>query len=97
MEHLIRVVKIFKVAQERFRLRKDRYASIILTICGLVKLRKGYLILEIVKDEYDESTIAVNKYHSFGANLPLVTSNTSEIVTKPINYICKPKKLNLFI
>ena len=75
MEHLIRVVKIFKTAQERFRLRKDRYASVILTICGLVRLRKGCLILEIVKDEYSESTIAVNKHHSFGVNLPLATSN----------------------
>ncbi len=75
VEHLIRVVKIFKVAQERFRLKKNRYASIILTICGLVRLRKGCLILEIVKDEYSESTIAVKKHHSFGTNLPLVTSN----------------------
>lgn len=75
VEHLIRVVKIFKVAQERFRLRKDRYASIILTICGLVRLRKGCLILEIVKDEYNESTIAINKHHSLGTNLPLGTYN----------------------
>lgn len=75
VEHLIRVLKIFKVAQERFRLRKDRYASIILTICGLVRLRKGCLILEIVKDENENSTIAINKHHSFGMNLPLVTSN----------------------
>ncbi len=75
VEHLIRVVKIFKVAQERFRLRKDRYASIILTICGLVRLRKGCLILEIVKDEYNELTIAINKHHSLGTNLPLGTYN----------------------
>ena len=39
VEHLIRVVKIFKVSQERFRLKKDRYNSILLTICGLVRLR----------------------------------------------------------
>ena len=51
VEHLIRVVKLFKVAQERFRLRKERYASIISTICGLVRLRKGCLILEIVRDD----------------------------------------------
>ncbi len=76
VEHLIRVVKIFKVAQERFRLTKEKYASIILTICGLVRLRKGCLILEIVKDDYNEKTIAVLKHHSFGVNLPLVTSNT---------------------
>ncbi len=76
VEHLIRVVKIFKVAQERFRLTKNKYTSIILTICGLVRLRKGCLILEIVKDDHNEKTIAVLKHHSFGANLPLVTSNT---------------------
>lgn len=39
VEHLIRVVKIFKVSQERFRLKKDRSNSILLTICGLVRLR----------------------------------------------------------
>lgn len=76
VEHLIRVVKIFKVAQERFRFIKEKYASIILTICGLVRLRKGCLILEIVKDDYNEQTIAILKHHIFGANLPLVTSST---------------------
>ena len=75
VEHLIRVVKIFKVAQERFRLTREKYASIILTICGLVRLRKGCLILEIVKDDYNQGTIAVLKHHSFGANLPLVTAS----------------------
>ncbi len=68
-------IKIFKVAQERFRLKKDRYASIILTICGLVGLRKGCLILEIVKDEYNQLTIAINKHHSLDTNLPLGTYN----------------------
>ena len=69
-------MKIFKVAQERFRLTKEKYTSTILTICGLVRLRKGCLILEIVKDDYNKQTIAVLKHHSFGANLPLVTSST---------------------
>ena len=75
VKRLFRVLKIFKTAQERFRLRKDRYASVISTICGLVRLRKGCLILEIVKDEYSESTIGVNKHHSFGSNLELATFN----------------------
>lgn len=76
VEHLIRVVKIFKASQERFRLRKDKYASVLLTICGLVRLRKGSLILEIVKASSSEKTIEVIKHHSFGLDLPLVTSNT---------------------
>jgi DNA polymerase IIIc chi subunit len=45
VEHLIRIVKIFRVAQERFRLQPQKYEQIILTICGLVRLRIGALIL----------------------------------------------------
>ncbi|BAY81474.1 hypothetical protein NIES267_09510 [Calothrix parasitica NIES-267] len=45
VEHLIRLVKIFRVAQERFRLKPNKYEQIIMTICGLVRLRIGTLIL----------------------------------------------------
>lgn len=45
VEHLIRVVKIFRVAQEKFRLNPKKYEQIIGTICGLVRLRIGALIL----------------------------------------------------
>ena len=45
VEHIIRIVKIFRVAQERFRLNPDKYEQIILTICGLVRLRKAQLLL----------------------------------------------------
>jgi hypothetical protein len=45
VEHVIRLVKIFRVAQERFRLRPQNYERVILTVCGLVKLRVGALIL----------------------------------------------------
>jgi hypothetical protein len=69
------VVKIFKVAQERFRLRKDRYNSVLLTICALVRLRKGSLILEIVKASNSQETIKVIKHHSFGLDLSLVACN----------------------
>ncbi len=41
VEHLIRVVKIFKIVQERFRLDKSRYQSVLLAACGLVRLRIG--------------------------------------------------------
>jgi anaerobic C4-dicarboxylate transporter len=74
IEHLIRVVKIFKVSQERFRFNKNRYVSVLLTICGLVRLRKGSLILEIVKAANSSKTIDVIKHHSFGIDLPFTTS-----------------------
>ncbi|MDJ0647769.1 MAG: transposase [Xenococcaceae cyanobacterium MO_188.B19] len=76
VEHVIRIVKIFKVAQERFRLKKDRYSEVLLTICGLVRLRKGSLILEIVENANFDKTIEVMTRHSFGKDLLLATSNT---------------------
>ncbi|MDY7005578.1 MAG: hypothetical protein SWX82_17010 [Cyanobacteriota bacterium] len=36
VEHIIRLAKIFRVAQEIFRLNPDKYEQIIMTICGLV-------------------------------------------------------------
>ena len=43
--HVIRLIKIFKVARERFRLKESNYEKVILTICGLVRLRIGALML----------------------------------------------------
>ncbi|MBC6481618.1 MAG: transposase family protein [Hormoscilla sp. GM7CHS1pb] len=40
VEHAIRLVKIFRVAGERFRLKPDKYNSGISTYCGLVRLRR---------------------------------------------------------
>lgn len=45
VEHLIRLLKIFRVASERFRLNPTKYEQIILTICGLVRFRIGALVL----------------------------------------------------
>ena len=45
IEHLIRLLKIFRIARERFRLKLDTYEQVILTICGLVRLRIGSLVL----------------------------------------------------
>ncbi len=45
IEHLIRLVKIFQIAAQRFRLRPQTYQQVILTVCGLVRLRIGALIL----------------------------------------------------
>lgn len=44
VEHLIRLVKVFRVVQERFRLKSSKYEQIIMTICGLVRFRIGTFI-----------------------------------------------------
>ncbi len=41
VEHLIRIIKIFRVASERFRLDSGTYKQVILVICGLVRFRIG--------------------------------------------------------
>jgi hypothetical protein len=45
IEHLIRLLKIFRIARDRFRLKLETYEQIILTVCGLVRLRIGSLVL----------------------------------------------------
>ncbi len=75
VEHLIRVVKIFKVVQERFRLHKSRYESVLLTVCGLVRLRIGSLILEIIKSEQLGEVIDVIMSHNFMPKLDFLSSN----------------------
>ncbi|MHC5771700.1 MAG: HARBI1 family protein [Nostoc sp.] len=47
VEYQIRSVKIFRVVQNRFRLNPKKYEQVILTICGLVRLRIGSLILPV--------------------------------------------------
>lgn len=71
IEHVIRLLKIFKVMQERFRLRRGRYESIAKLICGLVRLRIGTLILNIVKSRESGETIEVLMAHSFPLELNL--------------------------
>jgi hypothetical protein len=44
VEHRIRSLKIFRVASERFRLNPQKYKQVVLTICGLVRLRIGAFI-----------------------------------------------------
>jgi hypothetical protein len=69
VEHVIRLIKIFRIMQERFRLHKSQYKSVFLTVCGLVRLRIGALILELIKSADLDSTIEVLLTHSFGDNL----------------------------
>ena len=45
VEHLIRLVKVFRVAAERFRLKAANYEPIILTVCGLIRWRIGAIVL----------------------------------------------------
>ena len=39
VEHLIRVIKIFRIAKEEFRMRVRMYELVIGCVCGLVRLR----------------------------------------------------------
>ncbi len=43
VEHLIRVVKIFRIAKEEFRMRSRMYEVVIGCVCGLVRLRVQYV------------------------------------------------------
>ena len=73
VEHLIRLLKIFKVLQERFRLNKKRYKSVFLTVCGLVRLRIKAVILKIIKWTESEPVIDVAMGYSFGEKLDFET------------------------
>jgi hypothetical protein len=42
VEHVIRVIRIFRVAKEEFRLRSQMYEVVIGCVCGLVRLRVQY-------------------------------------------------------
>ena len=39
VEHLIRVIKLFRIAKEEFRMRSRMYELVIGCVCGLVRLR----------------------------------------------------------
>lgn len=45
VEHLIRLIKIFRVASDKFCLARSQYKKVLLTICGLVRLRINKLFL----------------------------------------------------
>jgi hypothetical protein len=45
VEHVIRLVKIFQIARQRFPLNSRTDEQVIFTICGLVRLRIGALVL----------------------------------------------------
>ena len=45
IEHMIRLVEIFQIAAQRFRIRPQTYQQVILTVCVPVRLRIKALIL----------------------------------------------------
>ena len=69
VEHLIRIIKIFKVMGERFRLKKEKYESVFLSVCGLVRLRMGTLIIEHRKTSETGELIDVLLTHIFSSKL----------------------------
>lgn len=69
IEHLIRIIKIFKITQERFRLNKSRYKDIFLTVCGLVRLRIKALIIEINKSSKINQEIEIILSHTLKLKL----------------------------
>jgi IS5 family transposase len=45
VEHTVRVIKIFSMSQQRFRLRTSKYQQVMRMICGLCRLRIRSLVL----------------------------------------------------
>lgn len=45
VEHIIRLLKIFRVASERFRLKSKNYEQVILVVCGLIRWRIGAIVM----------------------------------------------------
>jgi DDE superfamily endonuclease len=45
VEHTIRLVKIFRISEQKFRLRSHHYKRVVRAVCGLVRLRIGAFIL----------------------------------------------------
>ena len=68
-------MKIFKIIQERFRLHKQRYNSVFLTVCGLVRLRIGSLILKVIESDESGQIIDVVMSHSLATKLDFGTLN----------------------
>ncbi len=69
VEHLIRIIKIFKVTGEKFRLKKEEYQSVFLSVCGLVRLRMGTLIIKHPKTSEIEKINDVKLSHIFSLKL----------------------------
>ncbi len=69
VEHVIRTVKIFRVAREKFRLNMNKYERVISVVCGLVRLRTGALILDVFKADDRTQEIEIKQDHLLSAFL----------------------------
>lgn len=47
VEHVIRLIRIFRISQQTFRLRSRHYEQVISVICGLVRFRMGRFSYEV--------------------------------------------------
>jgi hypothetical protein len=45
VEHMIRLVKIYRVAADRFRLKSGNYEPVIMVLCGLIRWRIGAIVI----------------------------------------------------
>ncbi|WP_017663621.1 transposase family protein [Baaleninema simplex] len=73
VEHLIRLLEIFKVLQERFCLNKKRYKSVFLIVCGSIGLRIKAITFKIIKWTESEPVINVAMGYSFREKLDFET------------------------
>ena len=67
VEHAIGTVKIFRAAGDKFRLNINKYESVISLVCGLVRLRIGALILDVLKSDDITSEIVIDRLHAMEA------------------------------
>ncbi len=50
VEQVIRLLRSFRIAKERFRRHPDTYEQVFLTVCGLVRLRLGMIVLPVFSE-----------------------------------------------
>ena len=69
VEHMIRKLKIFRALGDKFRLNMDKYNRVFSTVCGLVRLELGTLIIEVLNCVDNENEIEVNLDHLWSSFL----------------------------
>jgi hypothetical protein len=79
VEHIIRIIKIFNITKYRFILKKSKYKKVFSTVCGLVRLRIGGLILKVIKSLDFQETIDVLLSHSLDSNFNFEENQTKNM------------------
>lgn len=72
VEHTIGKLKTFRVIGEKFRLNMEVYKQAFETVCGIVRLELGALILEVLNPSYEDEEIAIKIAHIWS---PFLTVN----------------------